>query len=261
MKYIIISLVLIASIVIGLISRSRKCFSVVLCISTTALIATTVYLTLSTPVIHLESNTTSLPLLYFPYIDGLGEYIKLFILHVPTAWVAVLGFFLSMAYSILYLNKRESKYDIAAVAAAGLGTAFCAFTTVVGMIWAKLNWGSYWNWDPRETSILILLIIYFAYFTLRSSIEQIELRRRLSAVYSIIAAATAPFFIFVMPRIASGLHPGSSQDSSAGPVITGQTGMLNDSLLFVFAMSLAAVTLLFLLFWGYLCNYYEKKKC
>jgi len=90
---------------------------------------------------------------------------------------------------------------------AGLGLMFCILATVTGSIWAKFNWGSFWNWDPRETSIFILLLIYGAYFALRSSLSSDEVRARLSAVYSILAGLTAPFFIFVMPRIVSGLHP------------------------------------------------------
>jgi heme exporter protein C len=99
------------------------------------------------------------------------------------------------------------------VASAGLGLMFCILATVTGSIWAKFNWGSFWNWDPRETSIFILLLIYGAYFALRSALGSDEVRARLSAVYSILAGLTAPFFIFIMPRIVGGLHPGAKGDT------------------------------------------------
>jgi heme exporter protein C len=68
-------------------------------------------------------------------------------------------------------------------------------------------WGSYWNWDPRETSIFFLLLVYAAYLALRSAIEQEERRARLSAIYSALAFVTVPFLMFVVPRIYFTLHP------------------------------------------------------
>jgi len=97
---------------------------------------------------------------------------------------------------------------------------FCILATTTGSLWAQFNWGTFWNWDPRETSIFILLLIYGAYFTLRSAIENEEKKARLSAVYSIIAFVTVPFFIFIMPRILPGLHPGSAGDVNSGAVVS-----------------------------------------
>ena len=125
-----------------------------------------------------------------------------------------------MYYGIRYLRKRDITDDIRSSSAAGLGLLFCILATVTGAVWAKFNWGSFWNWDPRETSIFVLLLIYGAYFSLRSAIEVEEKRATLSSVYSIIAAVTVPFFVFIMPRIMTGLHPGAAGDpDGAGPVI------------------------------------------
>jgi heme exporter protein C len=68
-------------------------------------------------------------------------------------------------------------------------------------------WGSYWNWDPRETSIFFLLLIYIAYLALRSAIEEPARRARLAAIYSAIAFVSVPFLVFVVPRIYDTLHP------------------------------------------------------
>jgi len=117
-----------------------------------------------------------------------------------------------MYYGLRYLHTKDFDYDIKSVASAGLGLMFCLLATFTGSIWAKCNWGSFWNWDPRETSIFILLLIYGAYFSLRSAIISEEVRARLSAVYAMLAGITVPFFIFIMPRIAGGLHPGAKGD-------------------------------------------------
>ena len=96
-----------------------------------------------------------------PKIGILGDKARIIFLHVPTAWLSVLAFLLSMIYSIQYLKKRDIIYDIKAVSAAEIGFLFSILATVTGSIWAKFSWGSFWNWDPRETSIFILLIQLF----------------------------------------------------------------------------------------------------
>jgi heme exporter protein C len=68
-------------------------------------------------------------------------------------------------------------------------------------------WNAYWNWDPRQTSITILLLIYAAYLALRAAIDDPERRASLSAVYAILAFVTVPFLVFVVPRIYWSLHP------------------------------------------------------
>ena len=140
----------------------------------------------------------------------LGEKSRIFYYHVPQAWVCVLAFLVSMIYSIRYLKARKPEFDDAAVEAARLGFIFCILATVTGSIFAKAAWGSFWNWDPRETSIFILLLIYGAYFALRGAVEYEEKRAALSAVYSIFAFLTVPFLVFVLPRMVESLHPDDS---------------------------------------------------
>ncbi len=146
--------------------------------------------------------------LVVPQYVGLGDAGRIIILHVPTAWVTSLAFAISAVYSALYLWRRNTDHDAGAVAAAEVGFVFCILATVTGAIFAQIVWGVFWNWDPRETSILVLLLIYAAYFALRSAIDDPNRRRRLSAVYNIFAAVTMPFLLFVAPRVAeSTLHP------------------------------------------------------
>ena len=140
----------------------------------------------------------------------LGEASRIFYYHIPQAWICVIAFAVSMIYSIRFLKNRNIVEDDRAVTAAGLGLVFCILATVSGSIFAKVTWGSFWNWDPRETSIFVLLLIYGAYFALRGAVESEERRATLSAVYSIFAFVTVPFLIFVVPRMVPSLHPSDS---------------------------------------------------
>lgn len=173
----------------------------------------------------------------------IGDASRIFYFHVPQAWVAVLAFVVSMIAAVQYLRKGEMVDDDRARVAAQLGLLFCFLATVTGSIFAKVTWHSFWNWDPRETSIFILLLIYGAYFALRSAIDVPEKRARLAAVYAIFAFVTVPFLVFIMPRVLPSLHPSDSiMDESGKITMSGNTAM-------VFFPSLAAFTGLF--FWIY----------
>ena len=178
-----------------------------------------------------------------PVIPALEQKARIIFFHVPTAWLSVIAFLTSMVYGIRYLRSRNLTDDVKSSAAAGLGFMFCVLATVTGAVWAKFNWGSYWNWDPRETSIFVLLLIYGAYFSLRSAVEAEEKRAALSSVYSIVAAVTVPFFIFIMPRIMTGLHPGAKGDpEGSGPVVDFK---MAPNMRVIFFASLIGFTLLF----------------
>jgi heme exporter protein C len=179
----------------------------------------------------------------FPNIPGLEDKARIIFFHVPTAWLSVLAFLMAMVYGVKYLRNKNLDDDSKSAAALQLGMMFSILATVTGSIWAKFNWGTFWNWDPRETSIFILLLIYGSLFALRSAIENEDKRARLSAVYSIIAFLTVPFFIFIMPRIMVGLHPGSANDDNSGPVVNFK---MNSNMQMVFYVSLTAFTILYL---------------
>ena len=155
----------------------------------------------------------------FQLFPGLEDKARNIFFHVPVAWTSVLGFLVALYYGFRYLRTKDFDYDIKSVSSAGLGMMFCLLATITGSIWAKFNWGSFWNWDPRETSIFILLLIYGAYFALRSALGSDEIRARLSAVYAILAGMIAPFFVFVMPRIVGGLHPDAKGDMAGSTPI------------------------------------------
>jgi heme exporter protein C len=176
-------------------------------------------------------------------IKGLEQKARILFFHVPTAWLSTLAFIASMAYGIRYLRSRQMEDDIKSSSAAGVGFLFCILATVTGAIWARFSWGTFWNWDPRQTSIFVLLLIYGAYFSLRSAVENEEKRAALAAVYSIIATVIMPFFMFVMPRVLASLHP--------QPVLNaeGKTSM-NTTMLVLLLASFIGFTLFSLWIWN-----------
>ena len=194
----------------------------------------------------------------FPFIKGLEQNAKIIFFHVPTAWLTVIAFFMTAFYSFKYLRKRNLDDDAKSYAAAQLGIIFCILATITGSVWAKFAWGAFWSWDPRQTSIFALLLIYGAWFALRSSIESEDKRATLSSVYAIIAFVTVPFFIFVMPRIMTGLHPGSADDTNAGPVVNFK---MNANMQLIFFLSLIGFTILYFWMWnvGYKSIIYKDK--
>jgi heme exporter protein C len=143
-----------------------------------------------------------------PQYEGLGNAGRIIIMHVPTAWVSVLAFAVSAFYSGMYLWRGRPADDDRALAAAESGFLFTVLATVTGAIFSQVVWGIYWNWDPRQTSIFVLLLIYAGLFALRAALEDVQKRRQLGAVFSLFAFVTVPFLIFVAPRMAeSTLHP------------------------------------------------------
>ncbi len=187
------------------------------------------------------------PIAVLPLIPGLEERARNLYFHVPTAWLSQLAWFVACGYAILYLRKRRLEDDVRATAAAALGAVFCILATVTGAVWAKFNWGEFWNWDPRQTSIFIVMVIYGAYFALRSALPNEDQRARISAVYLVLLLLPVLFFIFVLPRLVTGLHPGASDSGNLGPVISPDADALNPIKQVLFSLSMFSFTLLF--FW------------
>lgn len=148
---------------------------------------------------------------YAPLAQGfIGQSSRILFFHVPMAWVSFVAFIAAGIWSLLYLFRgRRPRHDTAAAVAIQLGLVFGILATVTGALWAKIMWGAYWNWDPRQTSILIALLFYGAYLALRTAMEDWETRARLSAAYSVLGLVVAPFLFFILPRLAFSLHPES----------------------------------------------------
>ena len=187
------------------------------------------------------------PLLILPYIPALEERSRILFLHVPMSWVGFLAFVITLWYSVLFLRTNNRDHDSVAAASAGIGVLFCSLAYITGALWAKFNWGKFFNWDTREFSVLILLLLYGAYFALRSSIPQADRRARVSGVYAIVSCIAALFLMFIVPRITESLHPGSQGDVNAGPIISTQADAINLTKAWIFSVSLGAFTMLYFL--------------
>lgn len=198
--------------------------------------------------IYILTNVISInPLIEFPFIEALKHRIKNLNFHVPLHWTSFIAYLVSLIFSIRYLKYNKLEDDVAASSAVKIGLIFTILGTVTGMIWAKFNWGTYWNWDPRQTTILVIMLIYFAYFGLRNSLDSFEKKAKLSAVYSIVSFISVPVLMFIIPRLLPSLHPGGQNDGTTGPVVSTQADMVDSSLAFIFYLSIAAFLMLY--FW------------
>lgn len=142
-----------------------------------------------------------------PPAEGLGYYVRLAFFHIPVAWVSVLAFLVSAWSGVRYLRGRDMRQDRRSADSAVLGLVFVLLATASGAVFSKLTWGAFWNWDPRQTTIFVLLLIYGAYLTLRSAIPEEKRRAKVSAVYAVFSFFTVPFLVFILPRLYFSLHP------------------------------------------------------
>jgi heme exporter protein C len=130
--------------------------------------------------------------LFVPTEATMGIVQRIFYFHVPVAWVAFLSFFIVFIYSILYLWKRDEKWDIIARSSAEVGVMFTTLVLITGSIWAKPIWGVWWTWEPRLTSALVLWLMYIAYMLVRSYSSEESRGARNAAVVGIIGFLDVP---------------------------------------------------------------------
>lgn len=164
-------------------------------------------------------------LLVLPDEAQQGAIYRIIFYHVPAAWTAFAGFFAALIASILYLLKKDLKYDSFAAAVTEVGLAFGAVNLITGMIWGRIIWGIWWTWDPRLTSMLIGWLIYAGYMMLRRAVEEPTERAKMSAVLSIFAFADVPIIFFSI-RWWRTQHP--------QPVVGGGGSMDSDMLAMLF---------------------------
>ena len=135
---------------------------------------------------------------------------RIIFFHLPAAINSFLAFTVTLISGILYLKTRDSKFDILASSSALVGFVYITAALISGSIWANRAWGTYWNWDPRETTVLILWFVYAAYFALRSSIDNPEDKARISSIYAIFAYVTVPLS-YLSTRLWFSLHPTTAE--------------------------------------------------
>ncbi|MCB0508175.1 MAG: cytochrome c biogenesis protein [Chitinophagales bacterium] len=146
-----------------------------------------------------------------PELNILEESIRNLYFHVPMWFAMMLMMFVSLVYSILYLNKSKIDFDIKANAFAKAGFLFGMLGIITGSIWARSTWGAWWVFqEVKLNGAAAGLLVYAAYFILRGSFDDEEKKARFAAVYSIFAFCMFMVLINVIPRISnSSLHPGN----------------------------------------------------
>jgi len=188
-----------------------------------------------------------LALVFAPTEAVMGQVQRVFYFHVATAWVGMLGFVAAGVSGIVYLRSGDLKWDRAEVAAVEISLVFFFITIVLGSIWARPVWNTWWTWDPRLTTAAITELIYIAYFMLRQGIDDPDRRARFGAVYTLIGAVSVPV-TFMAIRLFRTIHPvvvgNQSAEAQGGFSMTGDMKV-------AFFFALFAFTIIFIdLFWN-----------
>ena len=121
-----------------------------------------------------------------------GDVQRLMYVHVPAAWLAFLSFGVVFLASVAYLRTGRIRWDRVAVASAEIGVLFCVLTLVLGSLWGRPVWGTWWTWDPRLTTTVVLLLIYVGYLSLRNVADSPSRRAHWSAVVGVVGFVDVP---------------------------------------------------------------------
>ncbi len=158
---------------------------------------------------------------------------RIFYFHAASAWAGMTAFSICFVANLLYVWRRQPRWDSLGVSAAEVGLAFITVVLITGPIWAKPAWGIYWTWDARLTSTLVLWLLYISYLLLRTLIEEPDRRALLSALFGIFAFLDVPI-VFGAIRWWRTQHP--------APVIMGGPGSgLEPTMRAVFFFSVLAL--------------------
>lgn len=184
---------------------------------------------------------TALVFFYAPLERVMGAVQKVFYFHVAAGWVGMLSFLVAAIVGIIYLIRKDLKWDSVGVAAVEIGIVFTLINVVTGAIWARPIWNTWWTWDPRLTTATIMVLVYFAYLMLRSGIEEPERRARFGAVYAIVGFLSVPLTFFSI-RLFRTIHPvviGSNDPGAMGAFD------MTPTMTQVFLFSLVAFTIVY----------------
>lgn len=166
----------------------------------------------------------------------MGVVQRIFYFHVGSAWAGMDAFVVCFICNLLYIWRRQQRYDWLAVAAAEVGLVLTTVVLITGPIWAKPAWGIYWTWDARLTSTFVLWLLYVSYLLLRSLVEEPDRRALLSSLFGVFAFIDVPL-VFGAIRWWRTQHP--------SPVIMGGPGSgLEPTMKAVFFFSVFAMHVL-----------------
>jgi len=194
-------------------------------ISTILLLLTTIGMMISIGLIFLYVPTDA--------IEGIPQ--RIFYFHVPIAWIGMLAFGIMGIAGVAYLWKKDERWDWLARASAEIGAVFITLALITGSIWGRTTWGTWWTWDARLTTTLILWFIYIAYIMLRSYMGCTLASARAGAVLAIIGLVDIPI-IYESVNWWRTLHPQAE---------VGVQGALPPEVIFTLIVSLITFTLLY----------------
>ena len=149
-----------------------------------------------------------------------GDTVRIMFIHVPAAWVAMMAYGLMALASLIGLVNRHPLADVAAKTVAPLGALFTALGLITGSLWGRPMWGTYWVWDARLTSFLILLLFYLGYIALWNAIEDETRAARACAILALVGVVNLPIIEFSVDWWST-LHQGESIVRVGGPLIAG----------------------------------------
>lgn len=155
---------------------------------------------------------------YAPVEVMMGLVQKVFYFHVATAWVGMLGFLVAAIAGVVYLRKGDLTWDIVGNGAVEISLIFFLTAIILGSIWARPIWNTWWTWEPRLTTAAIVELIYAAYLLLRQGVDDPERRARFAAIYAIFGFFSVPL-TFLSIRLLRTIHPvviGSAEAASQG---------------------------------------------
>ncbi len=168
-----------------------------------------------------------------------GETVKIMFIHVPSAWLAMFGYMLIAVSALGTLIWRHPLADVSAKAAAPIGATFCFIALVTGSLWGKPMWGTYWVWDARLTSVLVLFLLYLGLIALWNAIEEPGRAGRAAAILALVGAVNIPIIHYSVVWWNT-LHQPASVFRLGGPTIA-------PALLVPLLVMAVAFTLLFVL--------------
>ncbi len=147
-----------------------------------------------------------------------GETVRIMFIHVPAAWLAMFGYMLIAVAALGTLIWRHPLADVAAKTAAPIGATFTFIALVTGSLWGKPMWGTYWVWDARLTSVLVLFLLYLGLIALWQSIEEPGRAGRAAAILALVGAINVPIIKFSVDWWNT-LHQPASIIRMGGPTI------------------------------------------
>jgi len=143
---------------------------------------------------------------YAPMEQTMGLIQKVFYIHLPLSWWALVSFFVVFVCSIAYLAKRREGLDRLARAAAEIGVVFTSLCLVTGVIWGRRSWGVWWTWDPRLSTALVMWFVYVAYLILGTLDASPQRKALIRSVLGIVSFLDVPL-VFLSARMWRSVHP------------------------------------------------------